>query len=201
MKRFQTTIIVILLAFAAGVPAFSQFRYGLRLSGVITDARMTHAPGFSVDNKGAFSGGLVLEYQVPDMGLAVDGALLYTRFNARFKDGDNTLPGLGRNFLEIPIHAKYKFWLSKFHNLVAPMVYTGPSFMFRIDKGGNPEFSSKVFQPGWDVGLGIDIVNFIQITGGYRFGMGNALENLKGNPDAKFHTDGWNISATILFDF
>ncbi len=55
--------------------------------------------------------------------------------------------------------------------------------------------------PGLDVGIGFDVINFVQLTAGYRFGLGNACHNLPGFPDATLLTDSWNVSATILLDF
>ena len=59
-------------------------------------------------------------------------------------------------------------------------------------------FKSNVFQPGWDVGIGFDIINFIQVTAGYRFGLGNALHSPK---DVTLHANAWTVAATLLFDF
>ena len=81
------------------------------------------------------------------------------------------------------------------------MVYTGPVFSFRLDHNDANPLRSKRFQPGWEVGLGFDIINFIQLSGGYRFGLGNAVADFEGFPTAVLHTNGWNLNATILFDF
>lgn len=201
MKRFYINVLLLIVALITSLSASAQLRYGFRLGGIISDARISDAPDFGAYNKGGFSGGLMLEYQVPDNGIAIDAALLYSRVNARIKDGEDVMGGMNRDFLEIPVHLKYKYWLKSVNNLVAPMVYTGPSFMFGVGKNNNHAVSTARFQPGWDVGIGFDIVNFIEITGGYRFGLGNALKSFAAAPDAKFHTNGWNISVNLIFDF
>lgn len=81
------------------------------------------------------------------------------------------------------------------------MIYTGPSAMFRLGHGGAQPLTSQKAQAGWDAGIGFDIVNFIQITGGYRFGLGNAVKKFSDLPEATLHTNGWQVAATILFDF
>ena len=60
-------------------------------------------------------------------------------------------------------------------SLRAPFIYAG-SFLFVLTTIPIPLATDRV-QPGWDVGIGFDIVNFIQISGGYRFGLGNAVNS------------------------
>lgn len=195
-------ILLIAAVLLAVIPAAeAQLRYGIRLGGVISDASLKDAGDYSLTNKGSFSGGFVLEYQVPTCGFAADVALLYTRYNVRLQHDGAREGNFSRNFVEIPVHAKYKFWMPAFHNLFAPLVYTGPSLMIRAGNShGNP-MATDVLQPGWDVGIGFDIVNFIQVQGGYRFGLGNAAKSFAAHPDARYRTNGWQVNATILFDF
>lgn len=197
MTKRLLLIVLVLTAFTAG----AQFRYGLRLGGSFAAARLSGAPGYSLSNRSGFSGGLDLEYQMPGNGFAADIAVLYTRFNSRLRADDAPMASFGRNFIEIPLHFKYKFWLKSTKRLVAPLVYTGPSLMLRLGHGSSRPLETNMAQPGWDVGVGFDIVNFIQITGGYRFGLGNARKRFEECLDSRLRTNGWNIAATILFDF
>lgn len=195
-------ILLLVVALTAMIPmAEAQLRYGFRFGGSFAGADIKDAGEFSLSNKSGFSGGLMLEYQLPKCGFAADVALLYTRFNTRLQHDGKPAESFGRNFIEIPLHLKYKFWLPAFNNLFGPMVYTGPSLMARIGHSCHEPLSTKKMQPGWDVGIGFDIVNFIQISGGYRFGLGNAVDSFTGHPDASLRTNGWNISASLLFDF
>ena len=133
-------------------------------------------------------------------GFAPDIAVLFTRYSSRLIDEVAGPAKLGRNFIEVPLHLKYKFFLSSTNNLVAPMVYTGPSLLIRLGKGNPEQMSTKSLQPGWDLGVGLDIINFIQLSAGYRFGLGNAVSR-SAVPGACLHTNGWNLSANIIFDF
>ncbi len=36
---------------------------------------------------------------------------------------------------------------------------------------------------------------------GFGFGLGNAVDSFAGYPDARMRGNGWNVAATILFDF
>ena len=193
-------LLLFLTVLISTLTASSQLRYGFRLGGCIAKPSLSDAPGMSMKNGSGFSGGLLLEYQMENCGFAPDIAVLYTRYSSRLIDEVAGPAKLGRNFIEVPLHLKYKFFLSSTNNLVAPMVYTGPSLLIRLGKGNPEQMSTKAVQPGWDVGLGLDIINFIQLSAGYRFGLGNAVSQSL-VPGACLHTDGWNVSANIIFDF
>lgn len=263
IKRYKRFLLVMIMAVATSLVSDAQLRYGFRFGGDFAKATLGNASALSsavpvtgntfitqeyrgqasLSNRSGFSGGLVLEYQFKKCGFAPDIALLYTRYNTRLSLPGEKPRSFGRNFIEVPIHLKWKFWIPQTKDLFAPMIYTGPSMMFRLDHNSgvnytytytthgnsttagnhastsNPalspaspngaeaaahsdptiySFKSNVFQPGWDVGIGFDIINFIQVTAGYRFGLGNALHSPK---EVTLHTNAWTVSATLLFDF
>lgn len=186
--------------------ARAQFRYGINAGVSIAkpDLSGTVGTGAVIESGAGFRGGLTLEYQVPTLGLAFDASVDYLRYNIRLANerGASDYTDIGRNFIEVPLNIKYKFWLGSLHNLVAPMVMTGPSFMFNLDKQPeNAPLTQKRFQPGWNIGLGFDIINFIQLNAGYRFAFGNAIKHSDLMGSAKLRNKGWYVSATLLFDF
>ncbi len=199
MKRPYFLLIVVGVLLAS-LSATAQLRYGFRLGGVFATPSLSDAPGMSMKKGSGFSGGLLLEYQMENNGFAPDLAVLYTRYSSRLMDEVSGPAKLGRNFIEVPLHFKYKFYLSSTNNLVAPMVYTGPSLLIRLGKCNPEQMSTKSVQPGWDLGIGLDIINFIQLSAGYRFGLGNAVSD-SAVPGVCLHTNGWNVSANIIFDF
>ncbi|MDE6009711.1 MAG: PorT family protein [Muribaculaceae bacterium] len=199
MKKIAKYIFL-LITLLLSLSAEAQLRYGFRLGGSFAKATLKDAPGMSLKNRSGFSGGMLLEWQMEKNGFAPDIAILYTRYNTQLRNGDGETRSFGRNFIEVPLHLKYKFYLSKTNNLVAPMLYTGPSLMFRLDHKDAVPLSTKIVQPDWDLGVGIDIINFIQLTAGYRFGLGNAVR--ESYPEGmNLHTNGWNVAANIIFDF
>ncbi len=201
MKRNHCLCLLILFSvYLASLPAGAQLRYGFRLGGDFAKASLSDAPGMSMKNGSGFSGGLLLEYQFENNGFAPDIAVLYTRYSSRLIDEVSGPAKIGRDFIEVPLHLKYKFYLSSTNNLVAPMVYTGPSLLFRLGKGNPEQMATRSVQPGWDVGIGLDIINFIQLSAGYRFGLGNAVSE-SAVPGVCLRTNGWNVSANIIFDF
>lgn len=205
MKQCNCRIRLILLvaAILVALNAGAQLRYGLNLGMDVARTSLGDAPGYGMVNRSGFRGGLMLEYQTFSSGLAFDGAVLYNRVNSRVRDeaGDGAVRSYGRNFIEVPLNVKYKFGLHALNDIVSPMLFTGPSFMFNVDgKKGTP-LKQKRFQPGWNVGAGVDVVNFVQISAGYRFALSDGCDKFDGAPDATLHTKGWFVQAAILFDF
>lgn len=194
-------ILLSIFFISLGLVAAAQFRYGFRLGGDFAAASLKNVEGYSLVNRSGFTGGLALEYQFEKNGFAPDIAVVYDRYNTRLLPEGKEPISFGRNFLDVPLRLKYKFWLKSTHYLFAPMVYTGPVFSFRLDHNDAYPLKSQVFQPSWELGLGFDIVNFIQLSGGYRFGLGNAADTFAGFPDAQLRANGWNFTATLLFDF
>lgn len=195
------TLLFLLLLFTGVLSTSSQLRYGFRFGGDFAASRLKNVPGYSIKNGSGFAGGLMLEYQFEKFGFAPDIAVTYGRHNSRLKPKEGEPFSYGRNFIDIPIRLKYKFWLKSTKDLFAPMIYTGPVFSCRLGHDKEEILQTKGFQPGWDVGVGFDAINFIQITAGYRFGLGNAVKNFADVPDAVLKTDGWNLSVNIIFDF
>lgn len=211
-------LFIIILLSVTSFAAEGQLRYGFRFAGDFAKAELKNTEGARLDNRSGFSGGLALEYQFEKCGFAPDIALLYTRYNTRLAFPAEKPRSFGRNFIEVPVHLKWKFWIPQTKNLFAPMIYTGPSLMFRMghsnglayqasssstqgsayDDNSVKHFKTDVLQPGWDVGIGFDVINFIQVTAGYRFGLGNALDTPS---EMTLRTNAWNVAATILFDF
>ena len=88
------------------------------------------------------------------------------------------------------------------HELAAPFIYAGPSFLFRLDHDDPFPLATDRVQPGWDVGIGFDIVNFIQISGGYRFGLGNFEVNswaLQQEPVLRQMAGTWPLLSSLDF--
>lgn len=200
--------IISILAIAAAtlIPhhAAAQFRYGLRLGGDINTSALTKAPSMGIKHLSGFSGGVTFEYQLENRPWAFDASVMYTYTGIKLKEkaADRQSWKLGNDFIEVPLHVKYKFWLHSTKDLVGPYIFTGPAMMVRVDRDDDASpIRTRPFQIGWDVGAGIDIINFVQIQAGYRFGLNNVVENGSTLSTARLRNDGVNISVALLFDF
>ncbi len=201
MNALTRTAAALLAVTAAAVPqAAAQFRYGIRLGGEISTARLSDAPGWDAKRGSGFSGGLTCEYQFGGSGFALDASLLYTRSPLTVGNASGSWKA-GDDMLHIPLHAKYKHWLRSTYDLAAPFLYTGPSLMVRLDgdTAGTPCPTRRV-QPGWDIGAGFDLLNFIQVSAGYRFGLRDIASSAPPGQDISLRRDGVEVSVTILFD-
>lgn len=194
-------IMMLLIAAWVVLPLSAQWRYGVRIGGTFASAHLSNAGDCSLDNRSGFSGGLVLEYTFAKSGLAPDIAIVYTRYNTRLRHLNDSPQSFGRNFIEIPIHLKYKIPVNFLADLINPMIYTGPSLAFKMGDTYAEPLTAKTFQPRWDFGVGVSVVNFIQLTGGYSLGMGNAVKKFESQSEACLRTNGWHVAANILFDF
>ncbi len=185
MKRIYLLIILAICSLTAA----SQLRYGLKLGGDFTrpTAKEIVAHGGS-----GFTGGLQIEYQLPTSGFAFEADILYERRNINtMEDNEDATHKFGGNFLALPITIKYKIPIKSLFELISPFISTGPDFALRINAA-----SGSRFHTGWNLGLGLDVINFIQINAGYRFGINDICPGL-----GTIRNNGWFFDVGILFDF
>lgn len=194
-------ISLLLLCCACVATIQAQLRYGIKLGAEFSHPSAKNSFDATIDGGSGFTGGLQLEYQVPICGLAFGVSALYehrvmnveTQLYYRISpdypaNAPNTvIDKSGGEFFAVPFDVKYKINLGILHNLVTPYVLTGPDFAFRLNKA-----VGSSMHLGWNVGGGIDVVNFIQISGGYRFGL-NKIYGMRDN--------GAFVNVGILFDF
>lgn len=202
MKHLKIASVAAILALTTAIPAHSQLRYGISLGGSFPNSSISGTEGYETVNRSGFRGGLMLEYQSDKSGLAADFAVMYHRFNTKLRNESSGVEtSLGRNFIDLPLNIKYKFWLSSLNNLFAPTLETGPALMVNVDSKHDTPFKLRRVYPLWNIGVGFDAANILQVKCGYRFGLGNALKRNDMSPDAKLSMSGFYVSANLLFDF
>ena len=157
------------------------------------------------DNSTGWEAGVMAELNVPIVGLCFDASLMYARMNnsTSIKVENTDLVGkeFGKNFLQIPINLKYKFQLPVVSNFLSPYIFTGPEFAFKLDKNTLKDIESKTCQVAWNIGLGLQFVNHLQIGASYGFGLNNALsKTFISNPvELKAKNNYWTVTAAYLF--
>lgn len=188
--------------------AESQTRWGIKLGMNLNDVDVKNLGQvgphtFSAANRNGFTGGFVVESPL-FLGLYCDASFLYTYAENKFSS--STIEGmyketLGKSFIQIPVNLKWKLALPGLRKLIIPMAYTGPSFTIKLDDSTFQGLSTKKFEAGWGTGLGVELVEHIQIMGGYTFGINNianaALNTEFTNLDIRHNY--WTITAAILF--
>lgn len=194
MTRFK---ILFLAALLSCVSLNARLRYGISLGGNFDSYRTGNTSGIDIRNGSGFSGGLLLDYQIKSTGLTTTVGVLYSRHHVDMATSQQLRTELPVNHIDIPLHINYNIPLKALAGMVTPMIYTGPDFQFAMGSRVTA-LGLKRFQPGWDVGIGINVINFIRITGGYTFGLKSiAPQDIAGT----LRTGGWNIAVNLLFDF
>ncbi|MDE7109718.1 MAG: hypothetical protein K2O49_07125, partial [Muribaculaceae bacterium] len=86
---------------------------------------------------------------------------------------------------------------------LAPYIYTGPAFAFKLGKSTWDDIKSKTCQTAWNIGIGVELINHLQIQGSYGFGMNNIVKFVDTdaiNPvEVKAKNNYWTVTAAWLF--
>ena len=183
--------------------ADAQFRFGVKAGLNVNNLHLNN-PGqmFDADNGTGWTAGVMTEFKVPLIGLCFDLSLMYTRMNADidvFSNGEFQGSVKNSNFLQIPLNIKYKFSLPVVGSFLAPYIFTGPGFSFKLDKNTLNDFKTKTCQVAWNVGLGLELVKHLQIGASYGFGINNIASHWVNAPDEKVRNNYWTVTAAYLF--
>lgn len=204
-------IMMMALVMTVGV-ANAQFRFGIKAG---ANFNKIHFSGLDEnldpDNSCGWNAGVMTEFTVPIIGLCFDASLMYSRMNNNASDYKGSVKDIldadkeyGKNFLEIPINIKYKFTIPVVASIIKPYIFTGPNFAFKLDKS----LMDKTFQCAWNVGLGVELIRHLQISGSYGFGINNVAKGVFKTADPSFSgnieqlkakNNYWTVSAAWLF--
>lgn len=163
-------------------------------------------------NSCGWTAGVMADFTVPIIGVGADVSLMYSRMNNGAEEADL----YGKNFLEIPINVKYKFTIPVVASVFKPYVFTGPQFGLRLDKKGEYSFTdqasnaivqlqSRTFQMNWNVGLGVEFINHLQISASYAIGCNKIVKDIVNSTTpinidyGKVKNNYWTVTAAWLF--
>lgn len=161
----------------------------------------------SKSNSTGWEAGVMAEANIPIIGLGFDVSLMYARMNNSTQAYDSQDPSIvfngknvGKNFLMIPVNVKYKFNLPVVSKYLVPFIFTGPDFAFKLDKEILNSMKTKTCQVAWNVGLGVEFVQHLQIAASYGFGVNNIADKMGVNsPDFNVKNNYWTVTAAWLF--
>ena len=212
MNQLKKISILLLVAVLGAFGAQAQIRFGIKAGANFNKIHFSDVESsFQPDNSCGWNAGVMTEFTVPIVGLCFDASLLYSRmnnaissdFNKEVADALDSDMSYGKNFLEIPINIKYKFGIPVIGSIIKPFIYTGPSFAFKLDKS----IMDKTFQCAWNIGIGVELIKHLQISGSYGFGINNVAKEVMKNVDPNFgdvekikaKNNYWTVSAAWLF--
>ena len=202
MKTFHKALLVAIVAIFSFGYASADFRFGVKagmnfnkLSYKIQNKSDLEGQ-FKSDNRTGWMAGVMAEFTLPIINIGADASLLYARQNV-----DDNSAYENKNFLDIPINMKWKIGLPVVGNVISPIIYTGPDFLFALNKETLNNFKSKTCEVGWNVGIGVELVKHVQVEAGYCFGL-NSVAKMTGMVDAvdlKVKKNYWTLTAAYLF--
>lgn len=204
MKTFHKTLLVALIAIFSFGYASADFRFGVKAGlnfSKLSVKNLDSAKDAAFDSRTGWMAGVMAEFTVPIINIGADASLLYARQNV----DDNSLYE-NKNFLDIPINLKWKIGLPVVGRIVTPMIYTGPDFLFALNKETFDNIKSKTCEVGWNLGIGVELFRHLQIQGGYCFGLNNVVkwtdkvvDSGITTTDLKVKKNYWTLSAAYLF--
>ena len=204
MNIIRRGAIAVALLLAVAGTASAQLRFGLR-AGVQTNALHFDKSTFDSENRAGFTGGVMVEFLAPVLGVGVDLSAMYVHRNVAVPDAEGDFSGhtKGLDYIELPLYLKWRIGIPLIEKIVSPYIFTGPSFAFLTSKRAiNEAFKNKSCDVAWNVGAGVELLKHLQVGASYGFGMTKAFDavgvvNKDGILDGR--TRCWTITAAYLF--
>ena len=212
MKNFKKFLLVAVAVLFVGASAQAGgFKFGVKAGVNFNELHFNKETILNdlknKDNHAGYTAGLMAEFTAPVLGIGFDAGLNYVhRPTLESLDGENKLK---RDFIEIPVNLKYKLEIPAIEKVIAPYIYTGPSFAFKLGKSEIKDFiKTQKCDIAWNIGLGLELFNHVQVGGGYGFGITklvNTVSQKAGegqvvNPvNLEGRNNCWNVSVAYLF--
>ena len=201
MKKSTLFLLAIVVALCTAIPASAQFKFGLK-AGMNVNSLKFDKEVFNSDNKAGFTGGAMVEFTIPVIGIGMDASVMYVRRTASYTEGDYSI-SKNRDYIDIPVNLKYKLNVPAINKIIRPYVTTGPAFAFLVSKKDFNEFiKNKSCDISWNFGFGVELVQHVQIGASYGIGLTKALETTGVIDDGRT-IDGknkyWTVTAAYLF--
>lgn len=192
MKKIKVLIIALVAVIGLAQPASAQFKWGLQL-GMDASNLSFSSKTFDSDNRLGITGGITVQYNFI-MGLGIQASLLYTHRSTEVENGNNTYVVKG-DYLALPVHAKYNISIPAVSNIIRPFIFTGPSFSYLFKQQTFDGHKTRKGDVKWDLGVGLDLFNRVQVSAGYGFGFTKMFSGY----DFKVRQNCWNLSVGYLF--
>ena len=198
INRSMLRMVAALLILAAAVPASAQVRLGLKGGVTVNEMRFDHNVAGG-ENRLGYTGGLVLDLEVPVAGLGVELGAMYSHRDSKLASGSQYYK---RHYIDIPIHARYTLRAPGAGKILAPFAFTGPnsSVLFKEGEASNRDNSKT--SVSWDLGAGVELFNHLRVSASYGLGLSKSIEVVDVNePNGKISgkDNCWTLSATYLF--
>jgi len=200
MKKLFITLAIAVIAMVSAVSAEAQFRFGLK-AGVAVNSLHFNESTFDASNRAGFTGGAMVEFTAPVIGVGFDLSLMYVRRNTRWLE-ENEITSDNRDYIDIPLNFKWKFNIPLINKIVRPFALTGPTFSI-LTSGRNigDTWRNRKFDTSWNFGAGVELLSHLQVAASYSVGMTKALKTIgvTGTSDINGHNRYWNRHRRLPF--
>ena len=219
MKRLFTTAWVVLFVwFATTTSAYAGiFKWGIEAGANFSKMKLSKDI-IESNNRAGWFAGLKGQVTLPIVGLAADGAVLYSQkymslsetvyetgngdvVNSWEQSKTKTMP-----YFEIPVNVKYNIGLS---SVIGAYISTGPQWSWymgskSISLGEMPIGSLKESNFSWNVGVGINALKHLQLGVTYNIPLGNTGDVSKGSftevaRNIELKNNTWQVRLAYMF--
>lgn len=206
MNKVKFSIILLLAALCTGLSAQAKFGIGPKVGLNVNQLHFSGNKLLDASNRCGITAGVTAEYIAPMLGFGADISLMYTHMKTHVEIGDDMGgENVSGNFLEIPLHLKYKFSLPAVGSIISPYIFTGPNVAVKLS-GDRSYFDTKTTQWGWDLGIGVELIRHLQIGAGYTWGLNKLAEvvisdnaGLNYSNEIKVKNNYWTVTAAWMF--
>lgn len=215
MNKSRFTILLLIVAFFTGFSAEAKFGFGPKVGLNVNKLHFSGSDLVDASNRCGVTVGMTAEYIAPVIGIGLDLSLMYTHmktsFDYSYPEGTQgqITPGshnTSSNFIEIPIHLKYKYRIPVVGTFISPYIFTGPNVALNLSRSSS-SFVTHDSQWGWDLGIGVEFLRHLQIGAGYTWGLTKVInvmtmEEVDGitvTDNIKAKDNYWTVTAAWLF--
>ncbi len=197
MKRVTLLLSLIVITLAAQ----GQVRFGLR-AGIAMNNLHFKSDMFSPSNRTNFTGGIMLEWETPLQGLALDFSALYAHRSVDLSDAED-YRYFRRDYIDLPLYIKFKFPIGEARK-VTPFIFSGPDFAILVSKKKDDSLKQRFssLSTSINVGAGIELFRHVQLSVAYSMGLNKSVK-VQDPADLSKTVEGtdrtWLISAAYIF--
>lgn len=214
-KLFTLAVVAATMMFSQ--TANAQVQFGVKAGVNLSSISMSHdEDAIDASNRTGFFAGATAVFQLPVVGLGVDGSILYDQREAKLKISKISNPDISATpsdeslklqQIAVPINIRYGFGLG---SLASAFVFAGPQFGFNVGDKKTEVVKNLV---AWETestnfslnfGVGVMALNHLQVTANYNLALGKTSElSFKNVYNEAFHPEvkasSWQIGVAYLF--
>lgn len=205
MKRIILSLAAAVLALAPAAKA--QVRFGVVGGLNVSKISFDKDKYLDSENRSGWFAGPKVWLKVPLLGFGVNAAVEYNqrRLYGELKnsDGEASTSKYYKS-IEIPVNVRYSVGAA---SVISGFLETGPQFGFTVgDKTPSEVIKFKSGNVTWNVGLGVRLVNHLEIAAAYNIALSNfgkvyvpSVSALTSSAKSDFKSNSWRVSAAYLF--